>query len=101
MSLLPMMTSRIGRVGAVLGAALGIATMTTAAKPAQARVWVGFGIPAYTYAPPAPPAYRPPPYVYGYPYSYGYPSVGFYVGDGWHGWHRHHWRDRDDWDDDD
>lgn len=105
MSLLAM-SSRIGWFGAVSGVALGLATLTSAAKPADAHVsvWLGFGAPAYAYDPPAygyPPAYTPPASVYDYAYGYTYPGVGVYVGSGGYGWHGQRWRDRDDWDDDD
>lgn len=97
MSLLAM-TSRTGRIGAVLGTALGIATMTTAAKPADAHmsVWFGAGAPAYS---PSPYYYPPRAYWYGRPYAQGYQRFGFYRGDRDHFWRHRHWRDRDDWDD--
>ena len=92
-----------------LGAlSLAAATLLTAA-PADARVFVGFGIgPGYYGPPPAPYAYYDPwydPYYYddyyGYPYPYyGYGGPVFYgeFGGGWHHhYYHHHYWDRGDW----
>ncbi len=80
-----------------LVAVLSIGAVTAPSAPAQARVFVSFGIRA-----PVGWGYYPPsPYYgyYGYPYYsayYGYP--GFFVGRGfgpyyrWHRWHHPYWR---------
>jgi hypothetical protein len=82
------------RVTAVLIAVLSIGALTIPSAPANARVFVGFGVGApigWGY-------YAPSPYYgyYGYPYypayHYGYP--GFFVGGtfGPHHHRYHHWR---------
>jgi len=83
------------RLAVVLVTVLSIGALTVASTPANARVFIGFGIGApvgWGY-------YAPPPYYgyYGYPYpyyrAYGYPD--FFVG-GTFGphryWHHHYWR---------
>ena len=79
---------RLNRLAVVLVAGLSLAAITLPTTSAQARVFVGVGIPfpgAYY----APPAYA---YPYGYPY-YGYPAYGYpggvFIG-GTFGPHRHH-----------
>jgi hypothetical protein len=95
---LPIKTSWFKRLAIVLVTVLSIGALTVSATPAQARVFIGFGVGApvgWGY-------YPPPPYYgyYGYPY-YGYPYYrsyygypGFFVG-GTFGphrhWHHHHW----------
>ena len=65
------MSSLVGRswfrrVGLAVAAVLGIGALTAASQPADARVWVSFGVPfGYYYAPPPPP-------VYAYPAYYGW-----------------------------
>ena len=64
---------RLNRLAVVLVAGLSLAAITLPTTSAQARVFVGVGIPfpgAYY----APPAYYA--YPYGYPY-YGYPAYGY------------------------
>ena len=83
----------LNRLAIVLVAGLSFAAITFPTAPAQARVFVGVGIPfpgAWGY-------YAPPPYYaysYGYPY-YGYPGYGYrggvFIG-GSFGPHRHHRR---------
>jgi hypothetical protein len=83
------------RLAVVLVTVLSIGVLTIPLAPANARVFIGFGIGGpvgWGY-------YPPPPYYgyYGYPYpyyrAYGYP--GFFVG-GTFGphryWHHHDWR---------
>ena len=84
----------LGRLGAVLIAALSLGAVTIPYTSAQARVFVGVGIPfpgAWGYYAPAP-YYG---YAYGYPYYYGWPSYGYpggvFIG-GTFGPHHHHWR---------
>jgi hypothetical protein len=77
----------------VLVTVLSLGSLTLTSTPAQARVFVGVGIPGWDY-------YAPTPYYgygyYGYPaygYRYGYPG-GFFIG-GTFGPHHHyypHWR---------
>ena len=81
----------LSRLAVVLVAGLSFAAITLAAPPAQARVFVGVGIPF----PGAVGYYAPPPYYaypYGYPY-FGYPAYaypgGIFIG-GTFGPHRHH-----------
>ena len=79
------------RLAVVLVTVLSIGALTVPSRPANARVFIGFGVGApvgWGY-------YAPAPY-YGYPYYrtyYGYP--GFFVG-GTFGphryWHHHYWR---------
>jgi len=85
----------LNRLAVVLVAGVSLAAITLATVPAQARVFVGVGIPfpgAWGYY--APPPYYP--YPYGYPYyrypAYAYPG-GIFIG-GTFGPHRHHgpWR---------
>jgi hypothetical protein len=91
-------TSWFKRLAVVLMMVFSIGALTVPAAPANARVFVGFGIGApvgWGY-------YPPPPYYgyYGYPY-YGYPYYRAYYGypgffiDGTFGphrhWHHHHW----------
>ena len=85
----------LNRLAVVLVAGVSHAAITLATVPAQARVFVGVGIPfpgAWGYY--APPPYYP--YPYGYPYyrypAYAYPG-GIFIG-GTFGPHRHHgpWR---------
>jgi hypothetical protein len=83
------------RLAVVLVTVLSIGALTVPSTPADARVFIGFGIGApvgWGY-------YAPPTYYgyYGYPYpyyrAYGYP--GFFVGRpfGPHRyWHHHYWR---------
>jgi hypothetical protein len=80
----------------VLVALLSLGAATLPPTPAEARVFVGVGIPfpgVYGYY--APPAYYG--YPYGYPY-YGYPAYGyrggFFIGGtfGPHHHYYHHWR---------
>ena len=81
----------LNRLAIVLVAGLSFAAITFPTAPAQARVFVGVGIPfpgAWGY-------YAPPPYYaysYGYPY-YGHPGYGYrggvFIG-GTFGPHRHH-----------
>ena len=83
----------LNRLAIVLVAGLSFAAITFPTAPAQARVFVGVGIPfpgAWGY-------YAPPPYYaysYGYPY-YGCPGYGYrggvFIG-GSFGPHRHHRR---------
>jgi hypothetical protein len=84
----------LNRLAVVLVAGVSLAATTLPTAPAQARVFVGVGIPfpgAWGY-------YAPPPYYayshYGYPY-YGYPAYaypgGIFIG-GTFGPHRHHHR---------
>jgi hypothetical protein len=83
----------LNRLAIVLVGGLSFAAITFPTAPAQARVFVGVGIPfpgAWGY-------YAPPPYYaysYGYPY-YGYPGYGYrggvFIG-GSFGPHRHHRR---------
>jgi hypothetical protein len=80
----------LNRLAVVLVAGVSLAAITLAAAPAEARVFVGVGIPfpgAFGYYA-APPYYA---YPYGYPYgypAYGYPG-GVFIG-GTFGPHRHH-----------
>ena len=80
----------LNRLAIVLVAGLSFAAMTLPTTPAQARVFVGVGIPF----PGAVGYYAPPPYAYGYPYyrypAYAYPG-GIFIG-GTFGPHRHHQR---------
>ncbi|HZT86697.1 MAG TPA: hypothetical protein VFA12_01930 [Stellaceae bacterium] len=79
------------RIGLAAVAALTLGAVTVPTKPADARVFIGVGVPAWGYAP-----YYGYPYYgyYGYPYYpayYGYPGgVYFGFGGGWGGWH-HGW----------
>jgi hypothetical protein len=77
--------------GAVAALGLGAAMLPSA--PAEARVYVGVGIPGYVTAPA--PYYGYPygyyPAYYGYPYGYAYPTGGVYLGFGGGGYY-HHWR---------
>jgi hypothetical protein len=65
------MSSSIGRrwfrrSGLALAALLSLGALAATSQPADARVWIGFGIPfGYYYAPPPPP-------VYAYPAYYGW-----------------------------
>jgi hypothetical protein len=76
------------RIGVAAIAALTLGVMALPSAPADARVFIGVGVPAWGYAP----GY----YGYGYPYGY-YPAYGYgfpfggglYFGFG--GWHHHHW----------
>jgi hypothetical protein len=68
---------------AAIGAA-GLAALALPTAPAQARVFVGVGIPGY-YAP----YYGYGGYGYGYPYGYGYGYPGYFGFGGHH--HHHHW----------
>ena len=62
--------------GLVLAAVLGLGTLAAVSQPADARVFVSFGVPfGYGYYPP------PPPPVYAYP---------AYYGRGW-GWRHARW----------
>jgi hypothetical protein len=78
------------RLAVVLVTVLSLGSLTLASTPAQARVFVGVGIPAWAY-------YAPTPYYgygyYGYP-AYGYPG-GFFIGGTfgprYHHYY-HHWR---------
>ena len=79
----------------VLVAVLSLGTVTLRSTPAEARVFVGVGIPFPDWG-----YYTPAPYYgysYGYPY-YGYPAYGyrggFFIGGtfGPHYHHYHHWR---------
>ena len=85
--------SWLRHLAVLLVAVVGLGAMTLPSAPAQARVFVGIGIPfpGVGYYAPAP--YYPYGY-YGYP-AYGYYPGGFYVGGtfGPH-YHRyyHHWR---------
>jgi len=74
--------------GAVGALGLGAAMLPSA--PAEARVYVGVGIPGYVAAPYYGYPYGYYPSYYGYPYSYGYPTGGVYLGFGGGGYH-HHW----------
>jgi hypothetical protein len=73
----PMGAVRRTLISAVLCAAgVGVAG---APKPAQARVWVGIGVP-FVVAPPVyypPPAYYPPPPYYAPPPMYSPPPVSY------------------------
>ena len=88
------------RLVVVLVTVVSIGALTVPLTPAEARVFIGFGVGApvgWGY-------YAPPPYngYYGYPYYrtyYGYPR--FFVGGtfgphrGWNHhpyWHHNHWR---------
>jgi len=77
----------------VLGTVLTLGAVTLQSTPAEARVFVGIGIPfpGVGYYAPAP--YYPYGY-YGYP-AYGYPG-GFFIGGTFGPHHRyyryHHWR---------
>ena len=78
------------RIGLAAVAALTLGAVTLPSTPADARVFVGFGVPGWGYTP----AYYGYPYGYGYPaygygYGYGYPGVYFGFGGGWH--HHRHW----------
>lgn len=95
---LPSKTCWFKRLAIVLVTLVGIGAWTIPSAPANARVFVGFGVGA--------PAgwgyYTQPPYYayYGYPYYYpyypryyGYP--GFFIGGNFgphRHWHHHYWR---------
>lgn len=85
------MKIRLGLALAALGAAVSIGS----AQKAEARVFVGIGLPG-VYAPPPPAYYAPPPPVYyppapAYyappPATVVYPYGGYGYG-GYHYWHR-------------
>ena len=78
------------RFAVVLVTVLSLGSLTLASTPAQARVFVGVGVPGWGY-------YAPTPYYgygyYGYP-AYGYPG-GFFIGGTFgphHHYYHHHWR---------
>jgi hypothetical protein len=75
----------------VLVTILSLGTMTLRSTPAEARVFVGVGIPLPGWGYYAPAPYYPYRY-YGYP-TYGYRG-GFFIGGtfGPHHHHFHHWR---------
>ena len=75
----------------VLVTILSLGTMTLRSTPAEARVFVGVGIPLPGWGYYAPAPYYPYRY-YGYP-AYGYRG-GFFIGGtfGPHHHHFHHWR---------
>lgn len=84
----------LSRAGAVLAAVLCLGAMTLSAKPADARIWVGFG---FGY-----PGYYDAPYSYGYyPAYYGYyrpyyrwhhyRHVRYWRHHNWCRWHRCYW----------
>jgi hypothetical protein len=82
----------IKRLGISTVALLGLGAVTMHSTPADARVFVGVGVPAYGYSY----GYAPYPYSY-YPAYYGYPYYGYPYGGGvyfgfggGHHWH-HHW----------
>jgi hypothetical protein len=82
----------IKRLGISTVALLGLGAVTLHSTPADARVFVDVGVPAYGYAPTPYYPYAYPAY-YGYSPYYGYPYGGgvyFGFGDGGHHWH-HHW----------
>jgi hypothetical protein len=81
-----MVTTRAARFGAVaIVAALGFAAVVSPPTPAEAGVFVGFGVgipigfpfyyPPYPYYPP--PAYYPPPPYYPAPASYPAPGTSY------------------------
>jgi hypothetical protein len=88
---------RLAAAGLAGLVSIGALTMPTA--PANARVFVGFGIGApvgWAYVPPPYPVYYPYPYYYyAYPRYYAYP--GFFIGatfgphHHWRHWHHHWW----------
>jgi uncharacterized membrane protein len=72
----------------VLVTVLSLGSLTLASTPAEARVFVGVGIPFSGWG-----YYAPAPYYYGYP-AYGYPG-GFFIGGTFgphHHYYHHHWR---------
>ena len=83
---------RLKRLAVVLVTVLSLGSLTLASTPAQARVFVGVGIPFAGWG-----YYAPTPYYgygyYGYP-AYGYPG-GFFIGGTfgprYHHYY-HHWR---------
>jgi len=77
------------RLGIGSLALLGIGVVSLQSTPADARVFVGVGLPGYGYG------YAPPPYYpyaypayYGYTPYYGYPYGGVYFRYGGGHWHR-------------
>ncbi|MBV8121093.1 MAG: hypothetical protein JO081_14290 [Alphaproteobacteria bacterium] len=85
--------SWLRHLAVLLIAIVGLGAMTLPSTPAQARVYVGIGIPfpGVGYYAPAP--YYPYGY-YGYP-AYGYYPGGFYIGGAFgphHHRYYHHWR---------
>ena len=87
--------SRTLAVVTVIAAGLAVSGVTSA--PAQARVFIGFGVPGFWgyYPPPAYyyayPVHYPYPYYYGYPYAY---PAGVYFAHPFYRhphslWHRH------------
>jgi hypothetical protein len=85
------------RAAIVLVTVLSIGALTVPTGPANARVFVGFGVGApvgWGYYPP-PPYYAYYGYPYYYPYYptyYGYPGVFIRGAFGPHRhWHHHHW----------
>jgi hypothetical protein len=79
----------IKRLGISTVALSGLGAVTMQSTPADARVFVGVGVPAYGYG------YAPYPYSY-YPAYYGYPYYGYPYGGGvyfgfggGHYWHHH------------
>jgi hypothetical protein len=93
----PSKTSWLKRLAVVLVTVLSIGALTVPSGPANARVFVGFGVGAPVgwgyYPPPPPPYYAYYGYPYYYPYYrayYGYPGVfvGTTFGPRHH--HRHH-----------
>ena len=76
----------------VLVTVLSLGSLTLASTPAEARVFVGVGIPFSGWGYYAPAPYYPYGY-YGYP-DYGYPG-GFFIGGTFgphHHYYHHHWR---------
>jgi hypothetical protein len=85
--------SWLKHLGVVLVTVLSLGTMTLRSTPAEARIFVGVGIPYSGWG-----YYAPAPYYgYGYGYPaygyYGYPG-GFFIGGTFGPHHRyyHHWR---------
>jgi hypothetical protein len=80
----------LNRLALVLVAGLSFAAITLPTTSAQARVFVGVGVPF-------PGVYAPPYYAYpyGYPY-YGYPAYaypgGIFIGGTFGPHHHRHWR---------
>lgn len=93
-----MIETRAGRFGAVaIVAALGFAATVSPPTPAEAGVFVGFGVgipigfpfyyPPFPYYPPPvyypPPAYYPPPPYYPAPASYPAPGASYHPSTGY------------------